>query len=177
MNDPKPYSFSVRTAQGTAKIAKESEDGVVSGLQFRVTGNGIDKTYTTDSKGQITDTLPAGTYTVTEVNTPGRYNTPASQSITVPDGGTATVTFSNTLKKGYVEIYKSDTTTGGPLAGAVLRHLQQRGHPDRGTQNQRGRLRQERPAPLWGRLLFVRGKSPGGVCAGYYQALLQRAHE
>ena len=120
MNDPKPYSFSVRTAQGTAKIAKESEDGVVSGLQFRVTGNGIDKTYTTDSKGQITDTLPAGTYTVTEVNTPGRYNTPASQSITVPDGGTATVTFSNTLKKGYVEIYKSDTTTGGPLAGAVF---------------------------------------------------------
>ncbi len=120
MNDPKPYSFSVRTAQGTAKIAKESEDGVVSGLQFRVTGNGIDKTYTTDSKGQITDTLPAGTYTVTEVNTPGRYNTPASQSITVPDGGTATVTFNNTLKKGYVEIYKADTTTGNPLAGAVF---------------------------------------------------------
>ena len=35
----------------TAKIVKESEDGVVSGLQFRITGNGIDKTYTTDSKG------------------------------------------------------------------------------------------------------------------------------
>ena len=120
MNDQKTYSFSVRTAQGTVKIVKESEDGVVSGLQFRITGNGIDKTYTTDSKGQITDTLPAGTYTVTEINTPGRYNTPASQSITVPDGGTATVTFSNTLKKGYVEIYKSDTTTGGPLAGAVF---------------------------------------------------------
>lgn len=120
MDDPKPYSFSVRTAQGTAKIVKESEDGVVSGLQFRVTGNGIDKTYTTDSKGQITDTLPAGTYTVTEVNTPGRYNTPANQSITVPDGGTATVTFNNTLKKGYVEIYKADTTTGNPLAGAVF---------------------------------------------------------
>lgn len=120
MNDQKTYSFSIRTAQGTAKIIKESEDGVVSGLQFRITGNGIDKTYTTDSKGQITDTLPAGTYTVTEVNTPGRYNTPASQSITVPDGGTAAVTFSNTLKKGYVEIYKADATTGNPLAGAVF---------------------------------------------------------
>ena len=120
MNDQKTYSFSIRTAQGTAKIIKESEDGVVSGLQFRVTGNGIDKTYTTDSKGQITDTLPAGTYTVTEINTPGRYNTPVSQSITVPDGGTATVTFNNTLKKGYVEIYKSDTTTGNPLSGAVF---------------------------------------------------------
>ena len=120
MNDPKPYSFSVRTAQGTAKIAKESEDGVVSGLQFRITGNGIDKTYTTDSKGQITDTLPAGIYTVTEVNTPGRYNAPASQSITIPDGGTATVTFKNTIKKGYVEIYKTDTTTDKALAGAVF---------------------------------------------------------
>lgn len=120
MNDPRPYSFSVRTAQGTAKIVKESEDGVVSGLQFRITGNGIDKTYTTDSKGQITDTLPTGTYTVTEINTPGRYNTPASQSITIPDGGTATVTFKNTIKKGYVEIYKTDTTTGNPLAGAVF---------------------------------------------------------
>jgi len=110
----------VRTAQGTAKIIKTSEDGVVSGLQFRVTGNGIDKTYTTDSKGQITDTIPAGTYTVTEINTPGRYNTPASQSLTVPDGGTGTVTFSNTLKKGYVELYKVDTTSDNPLAGAVF---------------------------------------------------------
>ena len=120
MNDPKPYSFSVRTAQGTAKIVKESEDGMVSGLQFRVTRNGIDKTYTTDSKGQITDTFPTGTYTVTEVNTPGRYNTPASQSITIPDGGAATVTFKNMIKKGYVEIYKTDTTTDKALAGAVF---------------------------------------------------------
>lgn len=119
MDDPRPYSFSVRTAQGTAKIIKTSEDGVVSGLQFRLTGNGIDKIYTTNSKGQVTDTLPAGTYTVTEINTPGRYNTPASQALTVPDGGTATVTFRNTLKKGYVEIHKTDTTTGKALAGAV----------------------------------------------------------
>ena len=120
MNDPRAYTVNVRTAQGTAKIVKTSEDGVVSGLQFRVMGNGIDKTYTTDSKGQITDTLPAGTYTVTEVNTPGRYNAPANQSLTVPDGGTATVTFKNTIKKGYVEIYKTDTTTGKALAGAVF---------------------------------------------------------
>ena len=120
MNDPKPYSFSVRTAQGAARLVTESEDGVASGLHVRRTGNGIDKTYTTDSKGQITDTLPAGTYTVTEINTPGRYNTPASQSITVPDGGTAAVTFNNTLKKGYVDIYKADATTGNPLAGAVF---------------------------------------------------------
>ena len=120
MNDPRAYTVNVRTAQGTAKIVKESEDGVVSGLQFRVTGNGMDKIYTTDSEGQITDTLPAGTYTVSEVNTPGRYNTPASQAITVPDGGTATVTFKNTIKKGYVEIYKTDTTTGNPLIEAVF---------------------------------------------------------
>ena len=57
---------------------------------------------------------------MTELNTPGRYNTPASQSLTVPDGGTATVTFTNTLKKGYVEIYKTDTTSGKALSGAVF---------------------------------------------------------
>lgn len=57
---------------------------------------------------------------MTEINTPGRYNTPASQSLTVPDGGTGTVTFSNTLKKGYVELYKVDTTSDNPLAGAVF---------------------------------------------------------
>lgn len=120
MNDPRSYTVNIRTAQGTAKIIKKSDDGIVSGLQFRITGGGIDKTYTTNADGVITDTLPAGTYTVSEVNTPGRYNTPASQAITVPDGGTAAVTFSNTLKKGYVEIYKSDTTTGKALAGAVF---------------------------------------------------------
>ena len=120
MNDPRAFSMSIRTAQGTAKIVKTSEDGIVSGLKFRVTGNGIDKTYTTNSAGQITDTLPAGTYTVTEVNTPGRYNTPASRALTVPDGGTGTVNFSNTIKKGYVELYKTDTTTGKALAGAVF---------------------------------------------------------
>lgn len=120
MNDPRSYTVNVRTAQGTAKIIKKSDDGIVSGLQFRITGGGIDKTYTTNTDGVITDTLPAGTYTVSEVNTPGRYNTPASQAITVPDGGTAAVTFSNTLKKGYVEIYKSDTTTGNPLVGAMF---------------------------------------------------------
>jgi len=121
MNDQKTYSFSVRTAQGTVKIIKESEDGVVSGLQFRITGSGIDKTYTTDSTGKIAAELPAGILlTISEVNPADRYNPPKSQTVTIPDGGTAMVTFSNTLKKGYVEIYKSDTTTGGPLAGAVF---------------------------------------------------------
>lgn len=172
MNDPRSYTMKVRTAQGTAKIIKTSEDGVVSGLQFRVTGNGIDKTYTTDSKGQITDTIPAGTYTVTEINTPGRYNTPASQSLTVPDGGTGTVTFSNTLKKGYVELYKVDTTSDNPLAGAVFGIYNSANIRIGGTQNQRRRLRQERPAPLWRRVLLVRGKGAGRICAGYHKTLL-----
>lgn len=120
MNDQKTYSFSVRTAQGTVKIIKESEDGVVAGLPFRVTGSGIDKTYTTNSTGEIAAGLPAGIpLTISEVNPADRYNPPKSQTVTIPDGGTATVTFTNTLKKGHVELYKTDAATGGALAGAV----------------------------------------------------------
>lgn len=121
MNDQKSYTVKVRTAQGTAKIIKESEDSVVSGLQFRIIGSGIDKTYTTDSTGTITAELPAGIpLTITEVNPADRYNPPKSQTFTIPDGGTVTVTFTNTLKKGYVELYKTDAATGGALAGAVF---------------------------------------------------------
>lgn len=121
MYDPKTYSFRVRTAQGTVKIIKESEDGVVSGLQFRIAGSGFDKTYTTDSTGTITAELPAGIpLTVSEVSPADRYNPPKSQTVTIPDGGTATVTFTNTLKKGHVELYKTDAVTGGSLAGAVF---------------------------------------------------------
>ena len=45
MYDPKTYSFRVRTAQGTVKIIKESEDGVVSGLTIPHYRQRLDKTH------------------------------------------------------------------------------------------------------------------------------------
>ena len=52
---------------GSAKIVKTSEDGIVEGVTFRLKGNGVDKTVTTDANGEVQiDDLKPGTYTVTE---------------------------------------------------------------------------------------------------------------
>ena len=52
---------------GTCKIVKTAEDGVVEGIRFQITGNGIDQTVTTGADGtvEIPDLMP-GNYKVTE---------------------------------------------------------------------------------------------------------------
>ena len=53
---------------GHIQIVKTSEDGVVAGLKFQITGNGIDQTVTTGEDGTIkVENLQPGTYTVTEL--------------------------------------------------------------------------------------------------------------
>lgn len=49
---PLELSFSV-TLKGDLSIKKLSEDGHVENIKFRITGNGVDETVTTDSSGQI----------------------------------------------------------------------------------------------------------------------------
>lgn len=123
-DDPVSFYMNIQTeTHGTARIVKISEDNVVSGISFRVTGNGVDQTVTTGTGGQIELELIPGTYTVTEV-TPDRYVTPASQTVTVYSGNTSTVYFSNILKKFTITGSKVDSSTGAPqgdasLAGAV----------------------------------------------------------
>ncbi len=122
--DPITFDVKIKTeTYGTAKIVKASEDGQVSGISFRITGNGVDQTITTGSNGQIARQLLPGQYTVTE-QTPDKYVQPASQTVTVESGQTATLYFSNVLKKFRVEVHKQDGETGsaqgdGTLAGAV----------------------------------------------------------
>ena len=106
-NDPVPSYLKVATASGSVKIVKKSEDGVVDGIKFKVTGNGVDQTVTTANGGvfQINDLRP-GTYTVTEL-TDDKYEEQTPQTVTVTSGQTATVTFSNILKRGDLEIIKT----------------------------------------------------------------------
>ncbi len=108
---------------GTAKLIKTSEDNIVEGLSFDITGGGETVRVTTGAGGVIDKQLLPGTYTVTEVPV-DRYVTPASQTITIQSGRTTTFSFHNVLKKFRVEGVKKDSETGTPqgdgsLAGAV----------------------------------------------------------
>ena len=116
-----PVSFSVKWLDtGNIEIIKTSEDGIVSGLKFRVTGDNVDKTVTTGSDGTIEiENLIVGTYTITEVSTPNRYIEPKSQTVTVEVGKTTTVTFENVLKRGDLQVTKS--SEDGLISGVKFR--------------------------------------------------------
>ena len=124
--DPTSVTFNVKVElDGSMKIVKTSEDGKVSGVRFRVTGNGVDTTVQTGTDGTIiVPNLKAGSYTVTELDVPDQYVQPKSQTVTVKANETATISFSNVLKKWEATITKVDAETGAAqgdasLAGAV----------------------------------------------------------
>ena len=124
--DPVSMAFSGSiTPLGDMKLAKTSEDGIVAGINFAVTGaNGFSKTVTTNANGEIdiSDLVP-GTYTITEENI-DRYVPNQSQTITVSSNKTSSVSFYNILKKFRVTVTKQDYEKGhaqgdAKLSGAV----------------------------------------------------------
>lgn len=105
--DPQTFTINADVTFGNAQLTKTSEDGIVSGIEFTVTGGGNTYTMTTNSSGVAKlSNIPCGTYTVTE-KTAVRYKTPESKTITVKDGETANVSFNNVLKKGNIKIEKN----------------------------------------------------------------------
>ena len=120
--DPTSVTFNVKVElDGSMKIVKTSEDGKVSGVRFRVTGNGVDTTVQTGTDGTIiVPNLKAGSYTVTELDVPDQYVQPKSQTVTVKANETATVSFTNVLKKWKATITKVDAETGAAQGGASL---------------------------------------------------------
>lgn len=107
---------------GHIKLKKTSEDGEVNGLRFKVTGNGIDRIYTTDKDGNIPiNNLIASEYIITEVDTPNKYVQPQTQVVYVKPAETTSVDFSNILKKFNINITKADEETGStPQGDAIL---------------------------------------------------------
>jgi len=119
VDDPVVGYMKVKVSSGSAKIVKTSEDGKISGIQFTITGNGVNKTVTTGTNGEITvPNLSAGTYTVTEV-VGNIYEPQESRTVTVVAGQTATVTFNNTLKRGDLVVTK--TSEDGLNSGVKFR--------------------------------------------------------
>ena len=106
-NDPVPSYLKVRTAAGSAKIVKVSEDGKVDGITFRIQGEGVDQTVKTANGGVFQlDNLKPGAYTVTETEYE-QYEPQEVRRITVVSGQVTTVTFSNTLRRGDLTVKKT----------------------------------------------------------------------
>lgn len=104
---------------GTIKINKTAEDGIVAGREFKVEGSdGKSYTKTTNASGiaEFTElpvydmtTGKAITYTISEINVETRYETPKAQNVTLTNGAvdlTVTANFVNELKTGSIRINK-----------------------------------------------------------------------
>lgn len=118
--DPIRAYFKVKTSSGNLKLVKTSEDGNVANIEFTVNGDGYSKTVKTNSKGEfeLTDLVP-GKYTVTE-HTPTEYAEQKSKTVNVESGKTATVSFSNVLKKWNLTVTKTDAETKSAQGDATL---------------------------------------------------------
>ena len=145
--DPLAVSLSVQVnAPGSLKIRKTSEDGIVAGITFRVTGNGYDQTATTNDAGELLlEKLLPGTYTVTEQDAPDRYEPQQPQTVTVTANATAEVRFSNVLKRGGLKIKK--TSEDGIVAGITFRVTGANGYDQTATTNDAGELLLENLLP------------------------------
>ena len=117
-----PVSFSVVgniQPLGDLKIKKVSEDGKTAGFKFTVTGTNYTKTVTTDANGEaILDYLVPGTYTVTEAGS-NIYEPQSTKNVTVQSNKTSTVSFSNVLRKGTLQVIK--TSEDGVNEGVKFR--------------------------------------------------------
>lgn len=118
--DPIRAYFKVKTNSGNLKLVKTSEDGNVANIEFTVNGDGYSKTAKTNSKGEfeLADLVP-GKYTVTE-HTPTEYAEQKSKTVNVESGKTATVSFSNVLKKWNLTVTKTDAETKSAQGDATL---------------------------------------------------------
>ena len=113
----------------------------LEGVTYRIEqiDGSFSTTATTDSHGRIfLDSIPAGTYRVTEINVPSHVILcPIPQEVVLKAGETSTVTFFNALKP-TLEIRKVDSVTGDPVKGAKFQIWYASNHTDSGELNDIG---------------------------------------
>ena len=113
----------------------------IEGVTYRI--EQIDGSFstsaTTDNHGRIfLDSVPVGTFKVTEINVPGHVIlSPIPQEVALKAGETSTVTFFNALKPS-LEIRKVDSVTGDPVKGAKFQIWYGSNHTDTGELNDLG---------------------------------------
>ena len=113
----------------------------IEGVTYRIEqidGN-FSTSATTDNHGRIfLDSVPVGTFKVTEINVPNHVILcPIPQEVALKPGETSTVTFFNALKPS-LEIRKVDSVTGDPVKGAKFQIWYGSNHTDTGELNDLG---------------------------------------
>ena len=113
----------------------------IEGVTYRI--EQIDGSFstsaTTDNHGRIfLDSVPVGTFKVTEINVPGHVILcPIPQEVALKPGETSTITFFNAFKP-TLEIRKVDSITGDPIKGAKFQIWYGSNHTDTGELNDLG---------------------------------------
>ena len=121
-SDPVSFFVKIKTeTYGTAKLVKTSEDGIVSGITFHISGtdilgNEVNEEVTTGENGQIEKKLLPGTYLVKEVSTSAGYvldSTPVYFDVTEDNSSeergvtVIEVTKPNMAQKGIIKVSKT----------------------------------------------------------------------
>lgn len=107
VSDPVSGYVKMKVSYGSCQIVKTSEDGNVDGINFTISGNGVNQTVTTANGGKFQiDNLMPGVYTVTEQSI-DKYVPQETHRVTVVAGQVSTVNFNNVLKRGNLQVIKS----------------------------------------------------------------------
>lgn len=107
VSDPVSGYVKMKVSYGSCQIVKTSEDGKVDGINFTISGNGVNQTVTTANGGKFQiDNLMPGVYTATEQSI-DKYVPQEVHRVTVVAGQVATVNFNNVLKRGNLQVIKS----------------------------------------------------------------------
>lgn len=122
-------SLKVSTNSGNLVIQKKCNDcDRISGVEFKVSkGSTVIATIKTDADGKaVLNNLPAGVYTVEELNIPEGYNKVDKENATIANNNTSVVTIINSKTpvkepdKYRITLKKIDSITGQHVSGAVL---------------------------------------------------------
>ena len=113
--------------QGSLEVIKTSEDHLIEGVKFHLTGASlsglpVDEYAVTDSTGKavFSDVLIGTGYVLSEVDTDVRYVIPEDQTAAVEWSKVTHKSIHNVLKKWNATVTKSDSATGTPQGDAKL---------------------------------------------------------
>ena len=119
--------FENKLQRGDIEVTKTSEDGLVEGVKFKLsgtstTGIAVEEYATTNAEGvALFEDIPVGdNYVLEEVDTAEKYVVPAKQNVKVEWEYVTEATFNNVLKKFNLVLTKTDAEKGGAQGDATL---------------------------------------------------------